>query len=100
MNLLTSHLALSRGEVLDWGEPIAPGSNLTALYMASPVYLPDEFAELGPKGDETIFVWIVPISSAEAHFVHHHGPDAFEDILVEKDPPLSVYDRSSVVSGP
>lgn len=102
--------ALARGDVLGPVPPVSPagggagltalpapgrprssiwGSEMSALYVADPVYLPDEFARVGvDDGPEVRMAWLVPITSAEARFVREHGWEEFEELLADQDPDL------------
>ncbi|MFC6153094.1 suppressor of fused domain protein [Nocardioides yefusunii] len=108
---LSTGRALRRGSVLGPVQPVLPltpspaapaaptapvrprsgiwGSEVSALYVADPVYLPDEFARFaGEGGPDVQVLWLVPITSAEARFVREQGWEAFEDLLVDQDPDL------------
>jgi hypothetical protein len=61
---------------------------MTALYAASPVYLPDEFADCDTGTVTVVMTWLVPITDAEAGYVHTRGWPAFEDALEGEDPDL------------
>lgn len=88
--------ALLRGEVLGPRGALVPESELEALYVASPVYFPDEFAAHQAPGQTTIFAWLVPISASEARFVQEQGWEAFESRLVEQNPDLCNWDRPAI----
>jgi hypothetical protein len=85
--------ALLRGDVIGPAGAFIPGSDLTALYVAAPVYFPDEFATFVGDEGEVVIVWLVPISTLEANFVARRGWSAFEDKLVEQDPDLVDFSR-------
>ncbi|MDP5228743.1 MULTISPECIES: suppressor of fused domain protein [Arthrobacter] len=91
--VLGTHKALLRGNVIGPANALVPGSELTALYVASPVYFPDEFATFTDDDGDVVVAWLVPISTGEADFVWHHGWGAFEDLLLEQDPDLVDFDR-------
>jgi len=85
---------LLRGDVVGPRGPLFAMSSMEALYASVPVYLPDDFAQV----DDVVFVWLVPVSQAEANFVAANGWSAFEDRLVEAGPDLIDVDRLSIVS--
>jgi hypothetical protein len=80
---------LLRGDVLGPRGDLFTGSNLRAIYVAMPVYLPDEFATARIVGGDVVIAWLVPIGSGEAAFILHHGWSSFEDELVRRDPELT-----------
>ncbi len=87
--LLASHEALLRGDVIGPRGPLVPGSALEAWYAAAPVYQDDGFAAVDlDDGARAAIVWLVPVSRAEAAYVGSHGWRAFEDELVRHDPDL------------
>lgn len=95
---ITRDTAYLRGEVLGPRGPLFTGSNLEALYVAMPVYLPDAFAaHTEPDGRTVVIAWLVPITRNEAEFVRTFGWGKFEDLLVEKDPDLLDMGRPSLV---
>jgi len=96
-DLLDSHRALLRGEVVGPAGPIVPGSVLEAYYCAIPVYFSDSLATFRRTVPGTVIVWLVPISHAEAHYVWQHGWSQFEDLLVAHDPDLLDVMRPSLV---
>ncbi|MCB0918705.1 MAG: suppressor of fused domain protein [Actinobacteria bacterium] len=95
--LLSSGHAILRGDVIGPRGPLISGSDMQALYAARPVYLPDEFATAYEDGESVNIVWMVPITEDEAVFVADQGWSAFEDLLVERDPELTDFNRSSLV---
>lgn len=77
-----------RGDVIGPRGGLFPRSELTALYVALPVYFPDDFAVAFENEAEIAIAWLVPISTGEADFVASHGWQAFEDLLTREDPDL------------
>jgi hypothetical protein len=86
--VLAEHRPILRGEVLPPRGAIVPGSTLSAFYAAQPVALPDAFAVFEGSEPHTAFVWLVPISAAEAELIGSHGWNWFEDQLVTQQPDL------------
>ena len=86
--VLAEHRPILRGEVLPPRGAIVPGSTLSAFYASAPVALPDAFAVFEGSEPHTVFVWLVPISAAEAGLIGSHGWSWFEDQLVEQQPDL------------
>ena len=96
--------AIGRGAPYLRGELIGPrgvlieGTEMTALYVSLPVYLPASFATYqSPDGVSSIFAWLVPITSREADFVIANGWERFEDRLIALNPDLLDLSRTSIV---
>lgn len=97
MMAYSTHRPFLRGEVIGPYGPMIPDSKMEAFYVAAPTYLPDEFHIYEDGTPPPIVqVWLVPISSSEANYVQEHGWDAFEDLLVEKQPDLLSFMRDEV----
>lgn len=97
MEAITHDRAFLRGEVIGPRGVLFDGSRYEALYVAAPVYLPDEFHVYDPTGrDPTVITWLVPITRGEAHLVERRGWRFFESVLVEQDPDLCAPDREGV----
>jgi hypothetical protein len=71
---------------------------MTALYAATPVYLPDNFAVCDTAAGKAVMAWLVPITGAEADYVRTHGWTAFEAALVAEDPDFTEPSRSPVTA--
>ncbi|GAA1662735.1 suppressor of fused domain protein [Fodinicola feengrottensis] len=98
LETIESNSALLRGDVIGPRGKLFAGSNMDALYVAAPVYLPDEFAICETEAGPTVTCWVVPISHDEAHFVIQEGWSRFEDRLVELNPDLVDVMRPSLFS--
>jgi hypothetical protein len=96
-DLLQAQRAASRGEVIGPAGPVVPGSSLEAYYCSLPAYFSGELTGFRGSVPATTFIWLVPISHAEAHYVWEHGWSKFEDLLVERDPDLLDLMRPSIV---
>lgn len=97
--VLAEGRALRRGEVLGPVPPPVPGSAMAALYVALPVYFPDDFATCRPDGAAPVEVlWMVPVTDGEAAFVREQGWETFEEVLAAQDPDLVDVYRSCIVS--
>jgi hypothetical protein len=88
--------ALHRGDVLGPRGPVIPDTEMTAFYVTSPMYFADEFGTCNSDPSPTVIAWLVPISSREADFVASIGWEAFEDILVDHNPPATNWHRKSM----
>ena len=89
---------LTRGEVVEL-KAMFDGYPFTALYVALPVYFPEEFAHaVDAQSNPVTIAWVVPVTTAEVEYVKQHGWSKFEDLLTERDPDLADLARSPVVS--
>jgi hypothetical protein len=95
-SVLRGRRALVRGDVIGPSGQLIPGSQMEALYVAMPAYFPDEFAIYEDGNEPVVVAWLVPISSREAAYVEQYGWSAFEDRLVDEDPDLVDFGRSSL----
>jgi hypothetical protein len=95
-DVIKSGTALLRGDVIGPKGKVFDRSTMEALYVASPVYLPDGFAVCQTSDDPVVMTWLVPITHAEAHFIFANGWSKFEDYLVEFDPDLVNIYRESI----
>ena len=102
--LSTAAFGLMRG-----GHAVMPGSVLPGcvgeyyetqvphLYLSVPFSWQDgEFRRLELDGQIVNWLQGFPISDAERAYLEEHGPDAFEDLLLERDPDLYDLGRDSV----
>lgn len=96
-DVVASHAAMARGQVLGPAGPLVTGSELEAFYCSLPMFWPDDFAQFDGMDPTVTIVWLVPISRAEASYVRDRGWDAFEDLLVEHEPDLRDWHWPSIV---
>jgi hypothetical protein len=95
--------AITKGSAYSLGDVVGPrgelrvGANVSAVYTALPVYLPDSFHVCRSTPEPVVFAWMVPITDAEAVFARTRGRAAFEDALEATDPDLLDYSRGSIV---
>lgn len=99
MEALSAGRPLLRGEVIGPRGELFPDSGMEAVYVAIPVYFPDEFGVCDEDGAEIVIAWLVPISANEAQYVRDHGWRTFEERLVERDPDLTDVFRASLPVG-
>jgi Suppressor of fused protein (SUFU) len=97
-------------QVLDANEPVLRGDFIgprgalfgqqliTGFYAAVPTFLPDDFGT-GPIGDGTaaVFVWLIPVTTAEIEWGRQHGWVEFESRLEELSPDLFDLARRSIM---
>ena len=95
--MLKSHRALVRGDVIGPRGPLWEDSRLEALYVTAPVYFDDSFAAVAlGNGTDCVIAWLVPISVREAAFVGTHGWRRFEQLLAAENPDLLDPDREEM----
>jgi len=78
---LTTRQSWSRGAVSEVGQPVAPGSILTAFYFTAPAFWDDDLALYLGLSDPTFVVLALPVSTNERAFVLSHGWTQFENLL-------------------
>ena len=86
-----------RGEVIGPRGPLFENSTVTALYVSSPAYFPDDFDQVDESFGSMIIAWLVPITDQEASFVNDRGWNEFERELEKHDPDLIDFLRASIV---
>ena len=69
------------GEVIDIGRPWQPDSALDHLLVSLPYPYGPKLEWMGPEGSSTRFLWLLPISRAEAERVRSEGLEAFEQSM-------------------
>lgn len=95
---LRSGRAYSGKSTLPLDGPAQEGSIIEALYLAAPIYFPDQLHVFAGAGDEPIVTcWLVPITGPEAKLAANEGWEAFEDRLAAKDPDLLDWSRKSII---
>jgi Suppressor of fused protein (SUFU) len=91
---------LGRGEVLGPRGRLFSRGEMVALAAAPPLYLPDAFAVCDAPAAPIVLTWLVPLTEAEAEFVHARGWGALSEIFLAQDPDLSEIERGSVPLAP
>jgi hypothetical protein len=79
---------LMQGEVLTLAPkgPIDERSSMVGFYSAVPSYFPDEF-QLVDDNDMSVDIgWLIPLYQSEVDWIGEHGWEAFEVLLLERDP--------------
>ncbi len=95
---ISKNRAYLRGDVIGPRGTLITGTNMEALYVSLPIYLPDSFATYNsPEGISCVFAWLIPITFDEAAVVRLKGWEQFENKLAESDPDLMNLNRSSIV---
>jgi hypothetical protein len=81
LDILRSHRAPGRSEVLDRRGRLFPGSEMVALMSSASVYQGSSFFILDTPDERILFPWLLPLTAAEARYAVLNGSDAFEDLL-------------------
>jgi hypothetical protein len=96
--------AIDRGRPYLRGELIGPrgklfaDTDMAALLLFTPVYLPREFwIHSPPTGETRFFVWAIPITAGEASYVAANGWQPFVDTMVQVNADLLDIYRASIV---
>jgi hypothetical protein len=84
-----------RGSVLGPDGPLFEDSSLTALYVAMPVFFPDDFHVYEGSTPPTVMVQLIPITTDEAAMASESGWETFESHLERSDPDLFDLHRAS-----
>ena len=94
--ILGGHAALPRGKVLGPRGPLGDNTSLEALFCWHAAAFPEELDKFEFRGQPVVFAWLAPISPAEAEYVHSHGHQAFEALLLEQEPDLFDWSRAEL----
>jgi Suppressor of fused protein (SUFU) len=97
MEAVQRNVAYVRGEVIGPRRSLFRGSTVTALYVAIPVYFPQDFSTVEYDVGRAIFAWLVPITGQEVSLINEIGWDEFETRLAGQDPDLLDFGRPSIV---
>ena len=95
-DVLTNQKVLLHGQVLGPAGPLLDGFDKTALYLTHPAYFPEGLHFFRDSSPETVFAWLVPITTDEATFVREVGWEHFEDHLTNENPDLLDLGRRSL----
>ncbi|OPZ81280.1 MAG: Suppressor of fused protein (SUFU) [bacterium ADurb.Bin429] len=95
--ILRDHQPLLRGEVVGPSSPLLPESAMTAVCASIPVVFDEQLTVYRETTPPTVFVWLIPIRTEEAQFIHQQGWDAFEERLEAANPDLLDFQRQTVV---
>jgi hypothetical protein len=88
---------LSLGQVLEIGHPWLPGASADHLIVALPGIFEPELEWLSDRERTVRFIWLLPITAAEAQFAKSHGLDALQSRLGAAEADVTRLARDSVV---
>lgn len=78
-------VALDWGHTISNGGPVAPlPCELTAVLMAPPHFEEESFTTLRVEDEPVRYLFLVPLTGAEAHHQAEHGLEALEEVFHEK----------------
>jgi Suppressor of fused protein (SUFU) len=93
---LSTGRALLRGDVVGPYQPLIPGVAVDSVFCTLPVMFSPGLKTFSASEPHTVFVWLVPITSAEARFIRSNGWNRFEDLLEKDQPDFWDLDRASL----
>lgn len=88
---------LSLGQTLEVGHGWLPGASADHLLVALPTLFDPELEWLSDRERNIRFIWLVPITRAEAEFARKHGPVPLQEKLGAASANLAALVRDSVV---
>ena len=88
---------MSLGQVVEIGHPWLPGASADHLMVSLPSFFEPELEWLSDRERTTRFIWLVPITRAEAEFAKQRGLDALQSRLGAAEADVTARVRPSVV---
>ncbi len=88
---------MSLGQTLEVGHGWLPGASADHLLVALPTFFDPELEWLSDRDRNIRFIWLVPITRAEAEFARKHGPVPLQEKLGAARADLAALVRPSVV---
>jgi len=88
---------LSLGQTLEIGHGWLPGASADHLLVALPTFFDPELEWLSDATRNIRFIWLVPITRAEAEFARKHGPVPLQEKLGAARADVAALVRPSVV---
>jgi hypothetical protein len=88
---------LSFGQTLEVGHGWLPGASADHLLVALPTAFDPELEWLSDRSRNVRFIWLVPITRAEAEFARKHGPVPLQERLGAARADVAALVRESVV---
>ena len=95
--VIAGHRAIQRGQLVGPRGPFFDGSTCEAVLALSPTAWPDALQVWRGSDPETVIVWLVPLTGAEAAYAIERGWNQLERLLVDRQPdPFDLRRESSV----
>jgi hypothetical protein len=91
---------LLHGTVLPPAGPLLEYTSMEALYVGTLMYFntsDESFDVLKADSTSVLISWLIPLHSSEAGWIGEHGYDAFEDLIIDRDPDLMDLERPPLV---
>jgi hypothetical protein len=88
---------MSLGQTLEVGHGWLPGASADHLLVALPTFFDPELEWLSDRDRNIRFIWLVPITRAEAEFARKHGPVPLQEKLGAARSDVAALVRPSVV---
>lgn len=88
---------LSLGQTLEIGHGWLPGASAEHLLVALPTFFDPELEWLSDRTRNVRFIWLVPVTRAEAEFARKHGPILLQEKLGAARADVAALVRDSVV---
>jgi hypothetical protein len=88
---------LSLGQTLEVGHGWLPGASADHLLVALPTAFDPELEWLSDRTRNVRFIWLVPVTRAEAEFARRHGPVALQERLGAAGADVAALVRASVI---
>jgi hypothetical protein len=95
-HVLSEKRALLRGDVVGPYRPLISCVAADSIFCTLPVMFNSGLATFSGSEPPTVFVWLIPITNAEAQFVKLHGWNRFEDLLEREQPDFWNLDRAGL----
>jgi hypothetical protein len=96
LRILESHSAVALGEVIGPYGPLFPEQpqmNVTALACSGPACFDEGFTMFEAKGEPTIMVELIPLTTPETKMIEHEGWDDFYDRMLSGEIDYFDYSR-------
>ena len=96
-DLAASSLPIDQGMVLELPAAIVPESKMAHLFIYQPVYHIEGLQPIETNSGPIPILWLIPITDAESRLIDDRGWEAFDTLLLHRDPDLLDLRRDSIV---
>jgi hypothetical protein len=97
--VITRGYGLARGEILGPSGTLFESTPMTALYAATPGYLPAAFHTCETSTITVVMTCLVPLTTSDAIYARTYGWRALEQAIAEEQPDLVDLNRASLRAG-